>query len=254
MEKRLALFCLLAALILGGQLMLQTLRQSSVEPEGQVANGDSAANPAAAVSDGQIGSDPAQGGKDASSEDGVPKDGASKDGAPSASEAKSPAPNEATAKDNAAKPGNDAIAPRPPAVRKTLGSLDPASGYRLMATFHSVGAVVERIELSPTQYRDLDEKFGYLGHLGLALSSDGSVRVGVVGPGTPAALAKSDNPADPPGLAAGDVLEAVDGVVVESNQALRQVLVKTKPGDALKLRVRRDGRVRDYTAQLGTPP
>lgn len=255
MEKRLALFCLLAALILGGQLMLQTWRQSSVEPEGQVAAGDSAADPAAANPDAQIGPDAAKGGQDESSKDGAPKDGAPKDGEPKDGEpTKSPAPNEATANDNPAKPGKDAIAPRPPAVRKTLGSLDPASGYRLMATFHSVGAVVERIELSPTQYRDLDEKFGYLGHLGLALSSDGSVRVGVVGPGTPAALAKSDNPADPPGLAAGDVLESVEGVVVESNQALRQLLVKTKPGDALKLRVRRDSRVREYTAQLGTPP
>jgi hypothetical protein len=55
-EKRLALFCLLAALILGGNLALQTWRQSSQEPApapnaptavADAANGDAANNAAA---------------------------------------------------------------------------------------------------------------------------------------------------------------------------------------------------------------
>ncbi|MEY4178642.1 MAG: hypothetical protein RLY70_2216 [Planctomycetota bacterium] len=287
MEKRLALFCLLAALILGGNLLLQTWLQQSREPDGQIAaapdggseNGGSE-NGGSENGGSNTGDAPSQAKQDNASKDDASKDNASKDNASKNDASKDDASKDDASKDNASKdgtakdgtgtggsakasgepanaagkPASEAIAPRPPAVRKTLGSLDPASGYRLLATFHSVGAIVERIELLPTQYRDLDDNFGYLGHLALAPASEGGARIGVVGPGTPAALAQSDNPAEPPGLAAGDLLESVDGVVIESNQALRQILQKTKPGDPLKLRVRRDGKTRDYTAQLGIPP
>jgi YidC/Oxa1 family membrane protein insertase len=267
-EKRLALFCLLAALILGGNLALQTWRQSSQEPApapnaptavADAANGD-AANNAAANPNANSAADDSAADDSAGDDNGKPQVAAASTAATATDRPKDSPAKDSPAKDSPAKdspaspPSTDAIAPRPPAVRKTLGSLDPSTGYRFLATFHSVGATVERIELLPDQYRELDENFGYLGHLGLTPASEGGARIGVVGPGTPAALAKSDNPAEPAGLLAGDLLESVDGVVVESNQALRQLLQKTKPGDSLPLRIRRDGRSRDYTARLGIPP
>ncbi len=289
MEKRLALFCVLAALVLGGQFLLLKWRQPARDPNGQVAANNAAENAAEnAASDpagnaAQEASQPA--GKDSaltsdrakpatapSSGDDKPTDAnqpgdqsAKVKDAPEKPATKDTATKDTAAKDTAAKdtaatdsgrskPEADAITSRPPSIRKTLGSLDPASGYRLLATFHSLGAAIERIELPTAQYRDLDDTFGYLGHLALTPASEGGARINVVGPGSPAALAKPENPAEPPGLAAGDLLESVEGVVVESNEALRQILRKTKPGDSLKLRVRRDGRSREYLAQLGIPP
>src|SRR3954462_5004169 len=75
----------------------------------------------------------------------------------------------------------------------TLGSVDPATGYRMLVTFTSAGAAVERVEMSSPQYRDLeslDPKGGYLGHLAPAdAPGNAGALVQVVGAGTPAAEA-----------------------------------------------------------------
>ena len=83
-----------------------------------------------------------------------------------------------------AEPMLTATAPR---VRRTLGSLDPADPARMLITLTSRGATVERIELSSEQFHDQDDRSGYLGHLAAATVPEGC-RIGVVGPGTPAAL------------------------------------------------------------------
>jgi YidC/Oxa1 family membrane protein insertase len=117
-----------------------------------------------------------------------------------------------------------------PRVRRTLGSLDPAAA-RMLVTLTSRGAAVERIELADEKFHDQDDRSGYLGHLAV-VAADGGCRVGVVGPGTPAARA---------GLKAGDVITKVGGAATPDAESLRTALAATKPGRAVTIDVVRDG-------------
>jgi YidC/Oxa1 family membrane protein insertase len=121
----------------------------------------------------------------------------------------------------------------------TLGSVDPKSPYRMLATFTNRGAAVVRLELSNPKYRDLDDRGGYLGHLVMPgnLGANGC-RVDVVGAGTPAAQA---------GLRVGDVIEQLDNDPIASGNQLNEVLRHKKPGQRVTLQVRRDGRPLELT-------
>jgi YidC/Oxa1 family membrane protein insertase len=119
--------------------------------------------------------------------------------------------------------------PAAPRVRRTLGSLDPAAA-RMLVTLTSRGAAVERIELADEKFHDQDDRSGYLGHLALETAA-GGCRVGVVGPGTPAARA---------GLKAGDLIASVNGTPTPDAAALRAALAATKPRATAALVVLRD--------------
>ncbi|MEX0586977.1 MAG: hypothetical protein WD176_10045, partial [Pirellulales bacterium] len=56
------------------------------------------------------------------------------------------------------------VVPPKPATRqrRTLGSIDPASPYQMLVVLDSRGAVVERIELASPEYRDWEDRTGYL--------------------------------------------------------------------------------------------
>lgn len=102
--------------------------------------------------------------------------------------------------------GNAAVAqldvpavPEEPLQYVTLGSLDRKSGYRMLVTLTNKGAAVHRAELASPRFRDLHDRSGYPGHLYLG-NVDGGVKVGLVGPGTPAAKA---------GIQLGDVITAI---------------------------------------------
>jgi YidC/Oxa1 family membrane protein insertase len=138
-------------------------------------------------------------------------------------------------------PAASAPAPR---VRWTLGSLDPADPARMLVTLTSRGAAVERIELSSEQFHDQDDRSGYLGHLAAATVPAGC-RIGVVGPGTPAAKA---------GLAAGDVIVEAAGSPTADVRSLGDILGKTKPGQRVPLAVIRDGRPLTLEAVLDRRP
>lgn len=125
----------------------------------------------------------------------------------------------------------------------TLGSLDPESPYRLLATFANRGASLARIELNEEQYVDNNDPTGYLGQIvvdeSLAwIETDlgiPGVEAQVVGDGTPAALA---------GLKAGDrivgfVRDGAEPVAIASFDGLRDELLKTKPGEKIRLEVLR---------------
>jgi YidC/Oxa1 family membrane protein insertase len=140
-----------------------------------------------------------------------------------------------------AEPVITATAPR---VRRTLGSLDPADPARMLITLTSRGATVERIELSSEQFHDQDDRSGYLGHLAAATVPEGC-RIGVVGPGTPAARA---------GLAAGDVIVKVAGSPAADVRSLEDILAKTKPGQKVAIDVVRDGGPRTVEAVLERRP
>jgi YidC/Oxa1 family membrane protein insertase len=126
-----------------------------------------------------------------------------------------------------------------------LGSVDPASPYRMLVTLDSKGAAVERIEFSSPRYRDLDDRHGYLGHVLLGAPDGGGARVDVVGPGTPAARA---------GVQVGDVIVRLGEHGVLGPESLADALAATKPGDSVELTVRRNDKLLSLTATLGWRP
>ena len=131
-----------------------------------------------------------------------------------------------------------ATAARPATERKrlTIGSLDPKSGYRMLVTVDSRGAGVERTEL--VDYRDLEDKSGYIGQLALS-EGKGGVRINVVGPGTPAATAKPLAGGSSIGLQAGDIIESIGGKPVDKVNDVADVLKATQPEEKIEIVVAR---------------
>jgi YidC/Oxa1 family membrane protein insertase len=146
----------------------------------------------------------------------------------------------------------------------TLGSMDPSSGYFILATLNTRGGAVERLELTERnergglKFRRVDTNSGYLGYLAAKSSpgNDGCV-VQVVGPGTPAALAKSPDPNINDGLMVDDLIVAVGGKAIGSVADLDAVLATTRPGQKLSVEVVRDadgGQPLVFTATLSEHP
>ncbi len=121
----------------------------------------------------------------------------------------------------------------------TIGSADPAEPYRMLVTLTNKGAAIERVELNSPRYRDLDNRAGYLGFLATtdAPNRGGSV-VNVVGPGTPAAAA---------GLKPGDVIEAFNGLHIDSAAELEKAINATQPGQNVELTLRDGPKVERHT-------
>jgi putative serine protease PepD len=83
-------------------------------------------------------------------------------------------------------------------------------------------------------------------YLGIALAeSSGGARVAQVRSGTPAQRA---------GLRAGDVIVAVNGERIRSTDALRSAIDAKRPGDAVTLTIRRNGKERTVKATLAARP
>lgn len=149
--------------------------------------------------------------------------------------------------------------PLPEAAEKlvTIGSMSPQSPYRLLATFNTRGAALERVEFNDPRFRELTdlsdptlERGGYLGQLGL-ISEKGGARVRVVGPGTPAAEA---------GLQPGDLIQKLDGVAIRDAVQLTSMLDALKPKMTIALEVLRNSQpvelkvaLRDVPLQLIKP-
>jgi YidC/Oxa1 family membrane protein insertase len=137
-----------------------------------------------------------------------------------------------------------AAAPSGPRVRRTLGSLDAASPARMLVTLTSRGAAIERIELADEQFHDQDDRSGYLGHLAVETVPQGC-RIGIVGPGTPAARA---------GLLAGDVIVRIADAAVADVRSLGEILAATKPRQRVTIGVLRDGGEKTVEAVLERRP
>jgi YidC/Oxa1 family membrane protein insertase len=137
-----------------------------------------------------------------------------------------------------------------PAELVTLGSVDPASPYRMGVTFTNVGAAVKRIELASPRYLDLHDRGGYLGHLELRAGDGHGLLVQTVVPGTPAAEA---------GLRVGDrIVQA--GASQKSLKAtaspteFAKLVSAIRPGREALLEIERDGQQQTLTAMLRRRP
>ncbi len=125
----------------------------------------------------------------------------------------------------------------------TLGSYAPDSPHQLLVTLTNRGAAIERVELverranGRLRYRDLAGNYGYLG-LQCRDTADGCA-VTVVGPGTPAALAKPNEVPVTAGVLAGDVIETIDAATVGNRAEFESWLQGTKPQQVVQLGVRR---------------
>lgn len=133
----------------------------------------------------------------------------------------------------------DAAAPAPAAEPEaatpleyvTLGSVDPASSYRMLVTLTNEGAGVRRVELSSPRYLDLHDRGGYLGQLELAADGESGLQVRALGAGTPAAEA---------GLEVGDRIVAAgvkETKPVPSPAEFAALLAAVRPRNALSLEV-----------------
>ncbi len=132
--------------------------------------------------------------------------------------------------------------PKVPHQYPVLGSLGEDSPFRMMVTFNNQGASVHRIELvdhlesGQLRFRDLEDRFGYIGHFALS-QFEGGCQVNTVGPGTPAQLA---------GVQVDDVIVGISGVSEEGEiltttlEEYHQALSKSKIGSEISLRILRN--------------
>ena len=141
----------------------------------------------------------------------------------------------------------------------TLGSVSADGSDRFLITINPMGGTIRRVELNCRHqkndrivYRELSDKSGYLGHLE-PIESDDGLRVRVVGPGTPAALATSES-ADDAGIRVNDILHSIGDEPITSAADFTKTLESTKPGDSLQLTVKRDGRTVTQNITLTEKP
>ncbi|MBN1393592.1 MAG: membrane protein insertase YidC [Pirellulales bacterium] len=128
----------------------------------------------------------------------------------------------------------------------TLGSADHDEPFRMLVTLTTKGAALARVELNDPRYRNVDERYGFLGHVASHCDKEGNgCRVRFVGRGTPA---------DEAGLKSGDLLKALDGHAVSGPGSLRAVLRGARPGQEVVLSIVRDGEPKTLTATLRRIP
>ncbi|OYP37967.1 membrane protein insertase YidC [Rhodopirellula sp. MGV] len=127
----------------------------------------------------------------------------------------------------------------------TIGSMDPASNQNLLVTFRNRGGAIERIEVTKRDsegnlaFRRVDTQTGYLGYFaGTPSSKIDGVTVNVVGPGTPAALAKAKNGTT--GIQTGDIILAIGETAIQTNSDIEAALAKTEPGHSVTVEVQRE--------------
>ncbi len=128
----------------------------------------------------------------------------------------------------------------------SLGSLSDDGKERYLATFHSRGGTLHRLELNARdrkgnyRYRDLEHSGGFAGNLELSVAQ-GGLRINVVGGGTPAALA---------GVEPGDLLVTINGEPVASLADCRAMLEKKRIGEAVRFGLRRGDPARPVEANV----
>jgi len=175
-----------------------------------------------------------------------PKDSAEKpDVTPEEHAAENPPASKSAQPETASAQKSSAVS-KAPLRYLTLGSLDPNDPYRMLITLSSRGASVVSIEMSSLQYCDTEQPGGYLGEIAIdsPVGQDG-VHVDVVGHGTPAAKA---------GLLPGDVITMVEDQGVYDLRSLQAILSRCRPGQEVKIQVRRGNKELLLNTRLRRPP
>ena len=138
----------------------------------------------------------------------------------------------------------------------TLGSLDPESSYRMLVTLSNRGASITRVELNESAYIDNSDSSGYLGQIIVdeTLANDES-RLGL--PGVCAQAVGAGTPIDLAGIKSGDrIVSFTDskGTTTQIKEMidLREALLKTKPGDKVRLGVYKAEVLQADTSYLAT--
>ena len=121
----------------------------------------------------------------------------------------------------------------------SLGSLAADSPYRFLVTLNNDAASVHRLELvqrrrnkDRLKYKDLEVRYGYLGHLDLQNQDSGGCLVRTVGMGTPAQQA---------GIKVGDEIVNFNGEPIKTRFEFEEKLRQTKPGEEISIGFKRDG-------------
>ena len=127
----------------------------------------------------------------------------------------------------------------------TIGSMDPADGHRLLITLRNRGGAIERIEITTRDqegllaYRRVDTQSGYLGYLaGTPSAKVDGLLVNVVGPGTPADLAKTKD--GKKGIKKGDIIVAIGENAIQNSVDIHNSLAETEPGKSVTIELLRD--------------
>jgi YidC/Oxa1 family membrane protein insertase len=150
------------------------------------------------------------------------------------------------AKDQDAAENQPAPQPQGPAQRGTLGSGDHASGYRMLVFWNNRGAAIECIELNSPDYRELEDRSGYLGRLApIDAPKRGGAVVRVVGAGTPAAAA---------GIEPDDVITSIGDKRVRTADDLLLALTETEPDQKIDISINRGGAEKKLTTTLAHRP
>lgn len=157
-----------------------------------------------------------------------------------------------------AEPAEKKPAVEPPKVAPqwiSMGSVDPASPYRMLVTFNNQGGAIERLELNGSRYHEStwDDLYGpngrenlggYLGHLAFtADEANQGLKVNAVGDGTPAAKA---------GIKVGDTITAINDHPIRTPADLDDFLHTTRMHH--KVSITLHGRVDKVDVVLGPRP
>ncbi len=140
----------------------------------------------------------------------------------------------------------------------TIGSLYETGSDRYLITLNPYGGTVRRIELNVRDprtgdylYRDVVWKGGYIGSLEAHDTATG-LRVGVVGPGTPADMATS--PDVEGGIQKGDILISLDDQSITDAEDFGRMMAMTRAGNQATVIVQRAGRELTFTTKLTQKP
>lgn len=113
------------------------------------------------------------------------------------------------------------------------------SGIGYAIPIETVQSIVEQL------LEDGEVRHAYLGVQVADAEDNGGARIVDVA---------QDGPADDAGIQEGDVVVGAAGEDVQNGDDLRDAVNARKPGEELKLELRRDGATRNVTAELGTRP
>lgn len=142
----------------------------------------------------------------------------------------------------------------------TLGSLAEDSETRMLVTFNSVNGTIQRIELNERlpsgryRYRNIASRSGYLANLGLENDPQGGVVIRVVGPGTPAALAKPSSGQQSVGLQKGDVITQINDQEIGTTDDYFRFMSTVHSGEDISITVARGNRQLAYNTTLTNHP